>query len=93
MARVLLKRDKDRPKTRKEAPPKSQKGQEDIPMNAPEPKAKPVRTSTYKDANLMHDLVTGRSCTGVLHFINQTCHMEGLVGPEQHRSGCSALGQ
>ena len=45
---------------------------EDIPANAPEPKGKLVRTTSYKDANLMHDLVTGRSCTGVLHFLNQT---------------------
>ena len=28
--------------------------------------------STYKDANLYHDLITGRAVTGVLHFINQT---------------------
>ena len=40
--------------------------------NAPEPKGKPVVTTTYKDANLYHDLLTGRAVTGVLHFINQT---------------------
>ena len=45
---------------------------EDIPANAPTPKGKPVRISTFVDANLMHDLVTGRSCTGILHFLNQT---------------------
>ena len=45
---------------------------EDIPANAPTPKGKPVRMSTFVDANLMHDLVTGRSCTGILHFLNQT---------------------
>ena len=45
---------------------------EDIPYNAPEPKGKPVRTSTFKDANLMHCLVTGRSVTGILHLLNQT---------------------
>jgi hypothetical protein len=45
---------------------------EDIPSNAPTPKGKPVRMTTFVDANLMHDLVTGRSCTGVLHFFNQT---------------------
>ena len=45
---------------------------ETMPPNMPEPKGKPVRTTTFIDANLMHDFTTGRSATGVLHFINQT---------------------
>jgi len=45
---------------------------EEIPDNVPPPKGHYVRTTTYKDANLMHNLVTGRSCTGVLHFLNGT---------------------
>ena len=45
---------------------------EDIPSNAPTAKGNPVHTTTYSDANLLHDLVTGRSATGVLHFFNQT---------------------
>ena len=45
---------------------------EEIPSNAPTPKGKPVRMTTFVDANLMHDLVTGRSCTGILHLICQT---------------------
>ena len=40
--------------------------------DAPEPKGKFVTTTTYKDANLYHDLSTGRAVTGVLHFLNQT---------------------
>ena len=40
--------------------------------DAPEPKGKYVTTTTYKDANLYHDLSTGRAVTGVLHFLNQT---------------------
>ena len=39
---------------------------------APVPKGKVVMTTTYKDANLYHDLATGRAVTGVLHFMNQT---------------------
>jgi cation transport regulator ChaC len=31
-----------------------------------------VHTTTFEDANLMHDLITGRSCTGILHLVNQT---------------------
>ena len=40
--------------------------------DAPVPKGKYVTTTTYKDANLYHDLATGRAVTGVLHFLNQT---------------------
>ena len=40
--------------------------------DAPVPKGKPVVTTTYKDANLYHNLMTGRAVTGVLHFVNQT---------------------
>eukprot|EP00934_Nitzschia_sp_Nitz4_P003079 Nitzschia sp. Nitz4//scaffold505_size5549//4762//5427//NITZ4_009218-RA/size5549-processed-gene-0.1-mRNA-1//-1//CDS//3329553609//3069//frame0 len=43
-----------------------------IPDDAPTPLGKPVRHIAYVDANLLHDLVTGRSVTGILHFLNQT---------------------
>ena len=46
--------------------------QERLAPDAPMPKGKPVVTTTYKDANLYHDLMTGRAVTGVLHFLNQT---------------------
>jgi hypothetical protein len=36
----------------------------------PTPKGKAVRTSTY--VNLLHDQVTGRSCSGISHFFSQT---------------------
>ena len=45
---------------------------EELPSDAPEPLGKPVTTASYKDANLGHDYVTGRSVTGILHFVNQT---------------------
>ena len=45
---------------------------EEIPKNAPPPLGKPVKSSAYVDANLMHDLITGRSVTGILHFLNKT---------------------
>jgi hypothetical protein len=38
----------------------------------PEPLGLPVLTTTYVDANLYHDYVSGRSVTGVLHLVNQT---------------------
>ena len=44
---------------------------EEIPEDAPEPKGNLVCTSTYCNANLLHDLITGRSATGLLHFLNQ----------------------
>ncbi len=45
---------------------------EELPHNMPVPKGKVVRTSTFVDANLMHDVVTGRSATGIMHFLNGT---------------------
>ena len=38
----------------------------------PEPKGPKVRTTVYKDADHAHDLVTRRSVSGVLLFINNT---------------------
>ena len=43
---------------------------EDIPKDAPEPIGKSVATTTFLDANLLYDLITGRSVTAVLHFFN-----------------------
>ena len=45
---------------------------EEIPKEAPPPKGKCVHTTTFVNANLMHDFTTGRSATGVLHLLNQT---------------------
>jgi hypothetical protein len=43
-----------------------------IPTDIPEPKGKYVTLSHYFDANLYHNMVTGRSITAILHFLNQT---------------------
>ena len=43
-----------------------------LPPDAPEPLGKPVRITTFEDANLYHDLLTGRAVTGALHFLNGT---------------------
>ncbi len=43
-----------------------------LPSDEPEPLGKPVVLRTYVDANLMHDMVTGRAVTGILHMINNT---------------------
>ena len=53
---------------------------EEIPEDAPEPKGNLVHTSTYCDSNLLHDLIMGRSATGLLHCLNQT--------PIDHFSKC-----
>ena len=42
------------------------------PDDAPEPLGLSVVLTHYVDANLYHDMITGRSVTGILHFINQT---------------------
>jgi hypothetical protein len=46
--------------------------EEILPKDLPKSLGNPVTTVTYKDANLYHDMVTGRSVTGILHFCNQT---------------------
>ena len=45
---------------------------EEIPHNVPKALGKRVVMSHYKDANLYHDMTTGRAVTAVLHFLNQT---------------------
>ena len=48
------------------------KVQEEIPRDIPMPLGKPVVTVSYVDANLLHCMVTGKSVTGILHFLNGT---------------------
>eukprot|EP00957_Ditylum_brightwellii_P001429 111734-Ditylum_brightwellii.AAC.2 len=38
----------------------------------PEPRGKPVMKTTFVDANLLHDVITRRSCTGITHLLNKT---------------------
>ena len=40
------------------------------PHDAPKLLGKHVTLTHYVDANLMHDITTGRSVTGILHLIN-----------------------
>ena len=41
-------------------------------MDAPSPRGKRVILSHYFDANLMHDVLSGKAVTGVIHFWNKT---------------------
>ena len=43
-----------------------------VPSDAPVPKGRYVTLTHYVDANLYHDCLTGRSVTGILHFVNAT---------------------
>ena len=45
---------------------------EEIPKDIPKPLGKGVVTTSYIDANLYHDLISGRSVMGILHMINKT---------------------
>lgn len=45
---------------------------EEIPHNAPRPLGPSVVMTTYVDANLCHDMTTGRAVTGIIHLLNQT---------------------
>ena len=44
---------------------------EGIPKDCPDPRGKSAQTTSFCDANLVHDLVTGRSVSGTLHFVNK----------------------
>jgi hypothetical protein len=43
-----------------------------LPTNAPKSLGKDVDMVTFHDANLYHDIITGRSVTGIIHFLNRT---------------------
>ena len=43
-----------------------------LPHDAPEPLGKYFTLTHYVDANLMHDIVTGHSVTGILHMVKKT---------------------
>ena len=45
---------------------------EEIPKDIPKPLGIRVIAITFLGANLLHDVVTGKSVTAVLHFINTT---------------------
>jgi hypothetical protein len=45
---------------------------EELPPDMPIPKGKCMRMTTYQDANLYHDMVTGRAVSGIIHLVNQT---------------------
>ena len=48
------------------------KVEEIIPKDVPTPLGNKVILTTYVDANLYHDMITGRSVSGILHLINKT---------------------
>ncbi len=45
---------------------------EEVDPRAPTPKGKTVRTTSFCDANLLHDQVTGRSASGLFEMLNKT---------------------
>jgi hypothetical protein len=48
------------------------KVEELVPRDMPKALGKTGTIVTYTDANLYHDMLTGRSVTGILHLCNQT---------------------
>ena len=45
---------------------------EKLPTDGPTPRGKPVLITTYADSNLYHNTLSGKSVSGVLHYINKT---------------------
>ena len=48
---------------------------EELPDDAPAPLWKTVVLTHFYDANLMHDILSGKAVTGILHFANKTSMM------------------
>ncbi len=48
------------------------RSEEELPHGMPEPRGKPVCTSSYFDASLKFCKVTGCAASGTLHFVQQT---------------------
>jgi hypothetical protein len=66
---------------------------EDLLPDMQTPRGKLVLTSTYQDANLHHDLVTGRAMSGIIHLVNQTpltsyCKTQMTVKTATYGSEC-----
>ena len=58
---------------------------DEIPRDMPKPLGKRVITTTFLDANILHDIVTGKSVTAVLHFVKH--HPNRLVLKETSHCG------
>jgi len=59
-----------------------------LPNDAPTPLGKFVTLTHYVDANLMHDIATGRSVTGILHLINKTASPGVVFQEASHCRNC-----
>ena len=62
---------------------------EELPDIFPTPRGKAIRTTSCVDANLMHDILSGRSMTGILHLFN--CWKCLLVQPQVSQSYCFTI--
>jgi hypothetical protein len=54
-----------------------------LPPNMPEPKGKVVHHTTFFDANLYHDYITGRAAMGTFHFVQQTLSGGGQADKDE----------
>ena len=45
---------------------------EEVPDDLPKPLMKRILLSSFVDANLYHDLISGKAVTGIIHFFNKT---------------------
>jgi hypothetical protein len=45
---------------------------EGLPYDMPTLRGKLIGKNSFKDANIMDDVTTGKSCTGIIHLVNQT---------------------
>ncbi len=66
---------------------------EAVPKDAPEPLGKPITMTHYQDANLYHDIITGRSVTAILHFLNKFPTVETATYGSEYISARTCVDQ
>ena len=67
---------------------------QEVPHDIPEPEGKHVTTTTYVDANLHYDQVTGMAVTACLHLVNATpshWHTKRQATVETATFGCELV--
>jgi hypothetical protein len=66
------------------------------PKDTPTARGKPILTTTFEDANLLFDTITGKSAMGIVHILNKThidwfCKKQSAIESATYGSEFTAL--
>ena len=69
---------------------------EEFDPDTPTARGKPILTTTFVDANLLFDMITGKSATGIIHLLNKTpidwfCKKQSTIETATYGSEFTAL--